>query len=84
MTADIEKKQLKELRDIAGDLEVLRESTHPKNAFLRGLIQGAGAVIGGVLALSLLGWILSLLGFIPGFDSFEQSLQGVVNSYEHR
>lgn len=84
MTADIEKKQLKELKDIADDLEVLRESAHPKHAFLRGLIQGAGAVIGGVLALAFLGWLLGVLGFIPGFDSFEQYLKGTVNAYEHR
>lgn len=84
MAADIEKKQLKELRDIGDDLDVLRKQTTRKASFLRGMYQGAGAVLGGVIALALLGWVLGILGFIPGFSSFEEYLGGVVRDFERR
>lgn len=85
MVAEIEAKQLKELREISEDLEVLRvQSTSHKASFVRGVFQGAGAVVGGVIALALLGWLLTLLGVIPGFDSFEQYLDTVVRDFEHR
>ncbi len=84
MAADVDQKQLRELKEISDDLGVIRESTHPKHAFVRGIFQGVGIVVGSVIALALLGWMLGILGLIPGFDAFENSLKSAVNAYERR
>ncbi len=84
MVADVETKQLKELREISDDMGVLRKQTTLRASFVRGLVQGAGAVIGGIVALAVLGWVLGLLGVIPGFDSFETYLSSVVGNFGHR
>jgi hypothetical protein len=84
MESTVDGKQLEELKDIREDLGVIRESTKPRHAFMRGIFQGVGIVIGSILAITLLGWILGVLGFIPGFDSLEQSLKSAVDAYEHQ
>ena len=53
-------------------------------AFVNGIFHGMGAVVGGIFALALIGWILSLLGVIPGFDRFETYLGDKVDAFEHR
>jgi TRAP-type uncharacterized transport system fused permease subunit len=35
-------------------------------AFIRGMLQGLGSIIGIVLAVVLIGWILNVVGVIPG------------------
>ena len=35
-------------------------------AFFRGMLQGIGSVVGIALAILLIGWILNVLGVIPG------------------
>ncbi len=84
MTADIESKQLRELREISDDIEVLREQSKPHASFVRGIFHGAGAVLGGVIALALLGFLLGVLGLIPGFDKFESYMGSLVQAFEHR
>ena len=77
--------QSKKLDQIAHSLEAIRaQGTNWKRSFAMGLFQGAGVVLGGILAVALIGWVLSLLGVIPGFDSLEQTLNSAVQSYEHR
>lgn len=53
-----------------------------KRSFVNGIFHGMGAVVGGILALTLLGWFLWLLGVVPGFDSFERSLGEKVHTFE--
>jgi hypothetical protein len=73
----LEKKGLKQLERIEKDLEQIKGS--PQRTFLYGIIYGMGAFIGGIFAIILLGWVLSVLGVIPGFERFE----GTVNkTYE--
>lgn len=75
----------KKLDEIAATLGAIRaQGTDWRRAFSMGLFQGAGVVVGGILALALTGWILGLLGVIPGFDRFEGYLNAVVSDYEHR
>lgn len=70
---------------IAADIAAIRSrATNARQAFLFGCLQGAGAVIGGIVTLTLLGSVLSLLGVIPGFDHFENSVNTAVKAYEHR
>lgn len=73
MVADsMEKKGLKSLARIEKDLEELKGT--PQRTFLYGIIYGAGAFVGGILAVVFLGWLLSVLGVIPGFERFEATV----------
>lgn len=83
MAPDLEKKQLKHLQEIADEVGALREhTTDPKRSFLMGMFQGAGIIVGSILALSALSWLLSILGIIPGFDTVEHYLNSAVTEYE--
>lgn len=63
-----EKKGLRHLQRIENELEDIKDRTgNPKRLFFNGMLYGAGAFLGGVLAIILLGWLLSIAGFIPGF-----------------
>jgi hypothetical protein len=84
MAPDIEKKQLKHLQEIADEVGALREhTTDPKRSFLMGMFQGAGIIVGSILALAALSWLLSVLGVVPGFDSVERYLNGAVTEYQN-
>lgn len=64
-----EKEGLEHLREIEKDLDEIKERTvTPKRAFINGIFQGGGAVVGGILAVILLGWLLWISGIIPGLD----------------
>lgn len=64
LSADVEK-----LEEIQTDLEDLKHLTGSSKAwFFRGIMQGAGAIIGSIAMLIFLGWALSFLGFFPGFS----------------
>lgn len=67
MEANVEKEGLQHLREIESDLAQIKErSVTPKRAFINGLFQGGGAVIGGIVAVILLGWLLWISGIVPG------------------
>jgi hypothetical protein len=58
---------IEQLQEIKTDLQDLKHLTGSNKAwFLRGILQGAGAIIGSIAMLILLGWLLSILGVIPG------------------
>jgi len=56
-------------------------------AFVRGVLQGLGSVLGVVLAVLIIGWILNAMGVIPGVkeqarkfqDMWQQTLEQVRN-----
>lgn len=76
----LEKKGLKHLQRIENELEEIKDRTgNPRRAFMYGILYGAGAFVGGILAILLLGWVLHILGFIPGFESLEKRIN---TSYE--
>lgn len=67
MKKSTEEKGLEYLKEIEEEVSELKESAPtPKKAFLMGIMQGMGVVLGSIFAVTLLGWVLSLLGFIPG------------------
>lgn len=77
----IDKKGLKHLQRIEDELEEIKERTaNPKRTFLLGILYGAGAFIGGLLAIVLLGWALSIAGFIPGFADIAKSIGDTVQA----
>jgi hypothetical protein len=60
--------EIDELKKISGELEAIKANTGSYgSAFWRGILQGAGAIIGSILAIVLIGWILEIIGVIPGF-----------------
>ncbi len=57
-----------QLIKIEKEVTVLRkELTALRLVFMRGLVNGAGYVIGGAIILTLIGWILNIAGIIPAF-----------------
>lgn len=82
MKMDIEKKGLRSLERIERDLEELKGN--PRRTFLNGILYGAGAFVGGILAILLIGWTLSILGIIPGFEELEEQLGDTYESVRSR
>ncbi len=67
------------LEDLFYDFNRSRVEVYKMN-FVRGIMIGAGTVIGGTIVIGLLVWILTILGnFIPPLDDF---LDGITNSLQ--
>ncbi len=65
------------LEVIQTDLQELKHLTGSNKAwFVRGILQGAGAIIGSIIMLIVLGWVLSILGVIPGVSEIADYLRG--------
>ena len=76
--------ELKQLKQIKKELEEIKDRTaNPSLSFLNGILYGAGGLIGGIIAIGLLGWLLSLLGVVPGFGWFVEYLQSLVAELPH-
>jgi Na+-transporting NADH:ubiquinone oxidoreductase subunit NqrD len=46
-----------------------KETVSLKSSLVRGLIYGAGYILGAALVLVLIGWILNIVGVIPAFNN---------------
>ena len=56
------------LNHIEKEVIVLRkELTNLRPVFIRGVVNGAGYVVGGAIILTLIGWMLNAVGVIPAF-----------------
>lgn len=79
MANELEKDGLRHLKRIERELGEIRDRTgSPKRAFVNGILYGAGAFIGGVVAVALIGWLLSFLGVIPGLNAITDYLQSLI------
>jgi len=77
--------EIKQLIKIEKKLEEIKDRTgSTKRAFFYGLLQGAGAVIGGIAAIILLGWILSVIGVVPGFGDIADYLRDQMVAWRGR
>lgn len=65
-----QKEPVKELKKIERVLKDIKENTEGGawSSFSRGILYGVGIVVGTLVGATLLGWVLSLFGVIPGFD----------------
>jgi Na+-transporting NADH:ubiquinone oxidoreductase subunit NqrD len=58
-----------------------KETVSLKSSLIRGLIYGAGYILGAALVLLLVGWILNIVGVIPAFNGqvkeFRDALQHI-------
>jgi len=72
--------EIRQLKQIKRELEEIKERTgNPRRSFVSGIFYGAGAFIGGILAVTLIGWLLSFLGIIPGLGELVTYLQDLIN-----
>ena len=82
MDENIAEEGLKHLEHIENELEEIKEHTSVQRPpFIYGLWQGAGALVGGILMLALLGWMLSFFGVIPGFATIASYFQNIVSHF---
>lgn len=73
-----EVEQLQE--DIKSDLEEIKTLTgDSKTWFWRGIMQGAGAILGSIFMLILLGWVLGIIGIIPGFGEISDFIRSYLD-----
>ena len=80
-----EKEGLEQLARIETELEEIKDRTaNPKRSFINGIWQGAGAIVGSIAAIILLGWGLSLLGLVPGVGEIANSLHSMVDQVRSR
>ena len=61
--------------------KIRRGSTGIPHTIWRGIVYGAGYIIGAVCVILLVGWILNIIGVIPAFNNqvveFRTALQNV-------
>ncbi len=56
------------LENIEKEIIILRKSmTAFSLVFMRGTVNGAGYIVGAALVLTLIGWVLNIIGIIPAF-----------------
>lgn len=72
----------KHLEIIEDELAHMRKETVSlKSSLVRGLIYGAGYILGAALILVLIGWTLNVVGIIPAFknqvNEFREALQHI-------
>lgn len=81
----MEREGLAHLREIEKDLDEIKErSVTPKRAFVNGIFQGGGAVLGGIFAVILLGWLLWISGVIPGLNYIAPYLENAAQKASGR
>jgi hypothetical protein len=85
MEKELEKEGLEHLEHIEGELKEIKKRTpNSYRAFINGILQGAGAIVGGILAVALLGILLSLFGVIPGFGEIAHYIQNIMSQLHSR
>lgn len=77
--------EVRQLKKIERQIDEIKGRTgNPLRALLSGILYGIGWVIGGIVAIMLLSWILSLLGVIPGLDKIASYLSSVLANWRLR
>lgn len=59
-----------EAKKVEALLDEIKSNTQsrPTKNFVNGMLYGAGIVLGTLVGVVLVGWVLSIVGVIPGFD----------------
>jgi hypothetical protein len=60
--------EVRQLRQINRELRNIESNTSAKWWIVHGMLYGAGWILGSLLAILLIGWVLSFLGIIPGLN----------------
>ena len=82
MSVKTEREGLRDLKEIKEELTELKDLTggYPRH-FIYGILYGAGWVIGGIIAIATLGWLLSVIGLVPGFDKLAGVIHNAVDQF---
>ena len=76
--------EIQELKKITEELRAVNANTGSTwGAFLRGMLQGGGAIVGGIITVILIGVVLSMLGVIPGFQAIAAYINSVIANIQH-
>lgn len=68
------------LETIEKELKAIRVATTSiKLSLVRGLVYGAGYVVGAVTIVVLVGWILNIIGIIPAFNDQVDEFRSALN-----
>ncbi|MBC7836451.1 hypothetical protein H7X87_01590 [Acetobacteraceae bacterium] len=85
MEEKIEKEGLEHLEHIEVELKEIKKRTPTSyRAFINGIFQGAGAIVGGILAVALIGFLLSVFGVIPGLGEIAHYFQNIMGQLHSR
>lgn len=68
MNTEQSEKLLKKLQSLDDSVEVLNKQHSVKSHIFAGLIRGAATIVGAVLFVIIAGWLLKVLGVIPGTE----------------
>ncbi|OHB20391.1 MAG: hypothetical protein A2854_01410 [Parcubacteria group bacterium RIFCSPHIGHO2_01_FULL_56_18] len=73
-------KELRQLKEIKKELsEIKVRTSDPKRSFINGILYGAGALVGGIIAVAIIGWTLNVLGIIPGLSELADYIHSLVD-----
>ncbi len=76
---------LERLETIQEELEEIKQRTaNPRRSFTNGIFQGVGVLLGGIFGALALGWILSIMGIVPGFGDLADYLRSLVDNFGRR
>ena len=76
--------EIQELKKITSELEQVSANTGSSwIAFYRGALSGAGAIVGGIVAVILIGALLSVLGVIPGLQTIVAHINDAISNIKH-
>ncbi|MEI6864381.1 MAG: hypothetical protein WCK46_03430 [Candidatus Adlerbacteria bacterium] len=76
---DLDREGVEHLKHIEEEVTEIKKRTPGSwRAFSNGVMQGMGAIVGGVLAVILLGWILSIFGVLPGLNVVVPYIQNAI------
>lgn len=69
-----------EARKVEALLGEIKSNTEarPTKSFVNGMLYGAGIVLGTIVGVVLVGWLLSILGVIPGVDVLAQKFTNIL------
>ena len=72
----------KEIRKVETLLGEIKENTEsrPAKSFINGILYGGGVVLGTIVAVALVGWLLSVLGVIPGIDILAHKFSDILQN----
>ena len=80
--AEKQNQEVKHLIKIEHKIDEIRKRAGSlARAFVGGILYGVGWILGGIIAVLLLSWILSLMGIIPGFGEIARYLNGALETW---
>jgi len=71
--------EVKKVETLLGEIKT-NTADRPAKNFMKGVWQGAGIVAGTLLAVLILGWVLTIMGVIPGADVIAERISDTLRN----